>query len=283
MNMTKTDSNTSVFSSLDRAPKHPLGSILVDIDTSAGSQPALDLAGLLARRSGALLRIVDVSTPDPAARIERRSPHSVLLEEAERYGYDLVIRSQDRDGKEDVNRQLFRHSPCPVWAVAPRPKLHRPRILVAVDPVSPDPVTKALDAGALRFALRIRGLLNGEITIFHAWNQPAEKKLRRYPAQAESSIRATEGHAADLLLRFVSSFGPGAAGSRIELGRGAVEEVVRAFVVSEGIDIVIAGAPARTGISRLLFGSTAERLLDAAPCSVIAFKQPAPFDTAPRA
>lgn len=210
-----------------------------------------------------------------------RPPHDVLIQEVERFGHDLVIRSQERDlvatsaaQRHGVNNRLFRHCPCPVWAVGVRPNLHRPRILVAVNPVSADPVTKSLDAGAIRLALRISGLLDGEITVFHAWRQPAEKKIYRYLTEAESDscIRATEAQAADVLTRLVNSFGPAMTGSRIELRRGAVEEIIPAFVVSEAIDIVIVGARTETGIWRLLFGSTAERLLKAAPCSVIAFK-----------
>ena len=54
--------------------------------------------------------------------------------------------------------------------------------------------------------------------------------------------------------------------------RGAAEEVIPSFVVAEGIDIVVTGARGETGIWPLLFRSTAERPLQATPCSLIAIK-----------
>jgi universal stress protein E len=279
--------------------------LLVDIDSSAKSQPALDLASLLARRSGARLRIVDsVKEPeeDPlfgsaaATGFTSRAfsfrrgpmPHELLIQEVERFGHDLLIRSRERDivaafatRTFGINNRLFRPCPCPVWAVGVRPNLYGPRILVAVNPISDDPLTNALDAGAIQLALVISNLLDGKITVFHAWRQPAEKKVYLYltEAEAESCLRTTERHASDALVRLVDSFGQSMTGCRIELKRGAEEKIIPAFVVSEGIDVVITGARPETGIWRLLFGSTAEELLKATPCSVIAFKASAYFES----
>jgi len=151
---------------------------------------------------------------------------------------------------------------------------------VAVNPLSPDARANGLDVGAIQFALLIRRHLDGEITVFHAWQPPAEKKMHVYltEAEAESAIRATETRADDDLARLVDSFGQSLAGCRIASKRGAEEKIIPAFVVSEGIDIVITGAQPETGIWRFLFGSTAENLLKATPCSVVAFR---PQHTAP--
>jgi hypothetical protein len=190
---------------------------------------------VLARGAPAQLRIVDASNKSEeeprfghgaAIRFpgrafgfrlgEMKPPHEVLIQEVERFGHDLVVRSQERDlvatfasRESGVNNRLFRHCPCPVWAVGVRPNSHSPRILVAVNRVSDDPVTKALDAGAIQLALLIRSLLDGKITMFHAWRQPAEKKVDLYltEAEAELCIRVTEMQAAHALVCLVNSFG----------------------------------------------------------------------------
>ena len=127
--------------------------------------------------------------------------------------------------------------------------------MVAVNPISRDPVTKALDAGAIRLALVISSLVGGELTVFHGWRQPAEKQLYFHlsESEAESLIRATESHAADALAHLVDPFGRSLTASRIELKRRAAEEIIPAFGVAEGIDIVITGAQSETGIWRLFY------------------------------
>lgn len=299
--MTNDDSNTSGLTPLARSAdlagrpdgqNTPFRRILVDIDTTAKSQPALDLATLLARRAGAQLQTVDAARESRVLDQSRREvtpPHDILIQNVKHFGHDLVIRSQERDlvahpdvPRYSVNTRLFRQCPCPVWAAGVRPNLNNPRVLVTVNPISRDPVTKALDAGAIRLALAIRSLLGGELTVLHAWLQPAERKLYFYlsTSKAEALIRATERRAADALDHLVDTFGRSLTTARIKLKRGAVEEIGPALAVAEGIDIVITGARSGMGIWRLLFGSTAEQLLKATPCSVIAFKLGQRFESA---
>lgn len=54
--------------------------------------------------------------------------------------------------------------------------------------------------------------------------------------------------------------------------RGEPEDVIPEFVVAHGIDLVIMGTVARSGIAGLLVGNTAERVLRKLPCSVLAVK-----------
>ena len=44
------------------------------------------------------------------------------------------------------------------------------------------------------------------------------------------------------------------------------------FVVAHGIDLVVMGTVGRSGISGMLIGNTAERVLRKLPCSVLAVK-----------
>ena len=44
------------------------------------------------------------------------------------------------------------------------------------------------------------------------------------------------------------------------------------FVVAEGIDLVVMGSVGRSGLSGMLIGNTAERILRKLPCSVLVVK-----------
>jgi nucleotide-binding universal stress UspA family protein len=51
------------------------------------------------------------------------------------------------------------------------------------------------------------------------------------------------------------------------------EEIVK-FAEDRKIDIIVMGTYGRTGLDKLIFGSTAERVVRKAPCPVLAVKQP---------
>ena len=208
------------------------------------------------------------------------APQQVLLREVEQFGHDLVVRSRELDwvagpaGRESVSQHLFRNCPCPVWAVGVRPRLKRPAILAAVNVLTHDPLTEKLNARAIQVAARIASLLDGEITVIHAWRQPAEERLHGHlaPAHFDAVLHHTANGAAEALRRTVDSFGGAVRGCRIELRRGAAERVIPKFVVDEGIDIVVTGTRGERGIWPLVFGSTAERLLQETTCSVVAVR-----------
>jgi universal stress protein E len=277
----------------------PFTNILVDIDADAAAHPELEAAARVARRCGARLRVVDAAASagvTPAVAAPRRvarfgyggertvespnlsgPPEEVLVNEVEHSGHDLVVRSQARDlvGRPGgINLHLFRHCPCPVWAVGAGGVREHPRIVAAVDASDVDPVTQALNVQAIGMALLLAGLEDGTVTVLQAWRPFAEKKLsvRATEAEFELSLADAQRRAGDDLARLVHPFGARLAGARIELRKGHPEDVIPEFVVGEGIDIVVTGTRGETGIWHRLFGSTAQRLLQSAPCSVVAVK-----------
>lgn len=52
--------------------------------------------------------------------------------------------------------------------------------------------------------------------------------------------------------------------------RGDPEDVIPEYVVAGGVDLVVMGTAARSGMAGLLMGNTAERVLRKLPCSVLA-------------
>ena len=54
---------------------------------------------------------------------------------------------------------------------------------------------------------------------------------------------------------------------------GRTHEILPSFARAHGADIVIMGAIARTGLKRLVLGSTAERVLDHLPCDILLVRE----------
>lgn len=56
--------------------------------------------------------------------------------------------------------------------------------------------------------------------------------------------------------------------------RGTATGEIVAFAEQQGIDLIVMASHGRTGIRRLLMGSTAENVMRQAPCPVLIVKQP---------
>ncbi len=278
-----------------------LSRILVDIDAMAASQLALETAVHLAAAAHAELHIVDVY-PDPAswdrhtrtqrlnaiARLLKGVPvntasfcgptATVLASIVDEGRHDLLIRSRLRDVGAapgvDTCLQVLQQCPCAVWVLGPGALGNHPRIALTVDASVVDEEARRLNHRVIEFGLLIARLLAGSVTVVQAWRPVAEKKVYVHASRPEfaAAVSSNYDRAATDLRALAATYGPRLAGARLDLRKGAVEKVIPKLVASDGIDVVVAGAVRRTGLSRLLFGSTAERLLECTPCSVLAVK-----------
>ena len=61
--------------------------------------------------------------------------------------------------------------------------------------------------------------------------------------------------------------------------RGTATGEIVAFAEEHAVDLIIMASHGRTGLRRLLMGSTAENVMRQAPCPVLIVKQPATFST----
>ena len=208
-------------------------------------------------------------------------PAIALIREVLRSNHDLLVRSHARDlsvlvpaAYDAVDIDLFRQCPCPVWVVCPSAASRSPRLLAAVHANIEDPVEQELNQKIVEMSLQMTQLLQGSLTIMQAWAAYAEGMVRYHiPADKAAEYVDSARQAAWRDLNALTGlFGDRLSGSRIELRKGEPEVVIPRFVVTENIDLVVMGTVARTGISGLLIGNTAERLLQQLKCSILAIK-----------
>ena len=192
-------------------------------------------------------------------------------------GHDLVVVTSDEDRADHATiKRLLRKCPCPVWVIRPT-RARIQRILVAVDP-EPDEVE--LNNTLLELGSGMVELGGGELHVVHAWQLYGESKLRSSafkeapPAQVRELLRAEhDGHlrALNELLTLSAVFN---APWKVHLIKGSPGLVVPELVRHQRINLLIMGTVARTGISGLVMGNTAEQILDDVACSVVAVKPP---------
>jgi universal stress protein E len=291
----------------------PFKNILVDIDGSAQTHPALDRALGLARRSGGRLTITEVLTvpssalrpvpPDEEMVSQRRQqltqtahtmtgglaeskllvgrPEIVLIQEVLRSSHDLLVRSDERDATAPgprplgaVDLELLRKCPCPLLLVRDSGREQRPQIVGAVDASTEEASERALNEALVELTLLMAELEEGTAMLLHAWAPAGERMIRGRATDDEFAAYVEEirqQRTADLA-RLTRSFEGRLSRVQVIQRQGQPEDVIPEFVTSRGIDLVVMGTVARSGFVRLLFGSTAERVLKKLPCSVLAVK-----------
>src|SRR6185436_4600010 len=94
----------------------------------------------------------------------------------------------------------------------------------------------------------------------------------------EGLVQDAEREARDHLGKLLEPFQIAATDSHVHLLRGEPAQELIRFVNTGGFDLLVLGTVARTGISGLLIGNTAETLINRVECSVMAIK-PADFVT----
>lgn len=211
--------------------------------------------------------------------------HSILLNE-----FDLLIKPAENPsyierlfGSDDM--QLLRNCPCPVWLIpAGKPPGHA-RILAAIDfnPYMPDTENDNLNQQILALSSSLALSDFATLHFVHVWDAPGELTVSLWSDNASQAstdyvegVRSSHESAlyrlrdqlkARIGLEVYDHLAP-----EFHLRRGAASRVIPEMITRLQADLVVMGTVARTGISGLLIGNTAEAILEQVQCSVLAVK-----------
>lgn len=168
---------------------------------------------------------------------------------------------------------LIRSCPVPLWLVKPQPAAERPCIVAAIDPLHEHDKPAELDNRILDTAEELRGRLNGELHVFHAYDVAPALALTVDSMSMPISLPAREITAS---VRKRHTEAVHALTDEHKLDRDSVhvhEGPARQLLVELtdklGADLVVIGAVSRSAVNRLFLGSTAEQVLDRLHCDVL--------------
>lgn len=288
--------------------QHPPKIILLATDLSCRSDRPLDRAADLAELWNARLVVLTVLEADTQAWLEREAtedlpswrrppdresvaraqlirdlpqtlrdvevivrdgdPPSVIAETAKEIGAELVVTGVARD--EPLGRQhlgatverLVRSSPAPVLVVRSRLRPYE-EVLVGTD--FSESSGYALLAAA-RFFPDVR------LTALHAWEVPYSGLLGRdsYSEQWE----AVELQARDEFLSKMDLSAADRARLHTLSERGQPDALIRAYMQDKRVDLAVIGSHGAGAMLERLIGSTAKRILRAAPGDVLVIREP---------
>lgn len=145
------------------------------------------------------------------------------------------------------------------------------KILVPVD-------FSECSVAAAKHALAICGPLGAKLDVIHTYDLPAVigPSMVMYPGQFEAPLAGhAQTQASEQLANFCRSVGlfdhPDVT-ARVMLGPAG--PTILDVAAAEHPDLIVIGTHGRTGVARLLMGSTAEKILRHAVCPVLAVKAP---------
>ncbi|MGD8348163.1 MAG: universal stress protein [Gammaproteobacteria bacterium] len=224
-------------------------------------------------------------------------PFLEIIREVLRNAHDLVIKcpeSLDWLGRlfSSNDKHLLRKCPCPVWMVRPQTGEAFDRILAAVDvddayPAKELKTRQVLNEMVIELASSLAVSEFAELHIAHAWEAIGESKLRHsaFMQRPENEVNAyvdqTRRHHTQLLDTLVkkvsAKLGKDAADyiePQIHMPKGSARKMIPKVARELQVDCIVMGTVARTGVSGLFMGNTAETILDQLECSVLAIKPP---------
>ena len=202
-------------------------------------------------------------------------PVKTLKRQVARFDHDLLAVGASASGiLQSVGTtaaRLVRECPCPVLLARPH-RRHRHPVLVALDTGLWSRRNAGLSALLLETAIMMAGAGHDDLHVLHAWELYDERHLRREGLKdeeiAEFAFKARE-EARYALQRAVAPYRRHLSPKQVHLERGNARKVIPAFAVKHGVELLVIGTVARSGLARHLIGNTAEVLLSRMPCSML--------------
>ena len=208
--------------------------------------------------------IIDVGTPfDLINRYADRQDVNLIV-----MGSKGVTKGAADDPKHPLGltaEKVMRIAHKPVWVVKQGSTPVVKKIVCAID-FSP-PSRRALDN-----AVHLARDLKADLTVVHAIEPLSHFNIgmgRRMEAETRANYEKAQRDDFDLFLRPVDFY-------HVEwdqtIRHGQPHQEILAAVRETGADLLIMGSEGRTGLSRILMGSVAEKVVREVPCSVITVK-----------
>ena len=268
--------------------------------TVVGMVKSASIIALAGYRSVSLGDLQEKLIRERSAQIEKilesfRRPvvatkHKVLLgggikeitHAVQRRGYDLVVKAAE--GYAGINTPwygsndllLTRTCPCPVWIVQPTLKKHYTGVLAAVDIHPSDAERSDVNHLIMDSATAMARQENTELFVVNVWETNLGKTET---GEAELSIatlrdlkREQRKWQRAALEELAAQYQAPDIRPRTCMTRGRADVSIAKQASRFGVDIIVMGAVAREGAAGLIYGNTAENLLNLSTCSVLTVK-----------
>jgi universal stress protein E len=209
-----------------------------------------------------------------------RPAHVAIVRRAQQTGADLIINGTRSRGFADrlilrhTDWELVRHSPLPLLLVKSHRRAAKAVVLAAIDPLHANAKPARLDHQILDVASGMATALKGTLHAFHAY-MPLSVTLAA--GIGEPVNWNTTELDSDYTQRVTREFTRALRRTTIPISRrhlrlGIAASELAACAARIRATLVVMGAISRSGLERLIVGSTAEHVLDELACDVLIVK-----------
>lgn len=246
----------------------------------------VDLEQLLVHeRTAALRRHAEaLGGGDVDVHVRHGKPFIEVIEHGLEHGNDLVIVAEPPShgkggqiGSAADIMQLLRKCPLPVWVMRASTTGH-PVVLALVDPDPSDPERDSLNRLILDLAVSMAEREEGSLHVGHACVLEGESTFRTsgFLALPSGQVDLLRGAVAEeherRLDELVDEMGVFDVGGQVHLVSGDAGVALPELADRLRASVIVMGTVARSGLSGLIMGNTAETILRSAACSVLALK-----------
>ena len=234
----------------------------------------------------------------------RGTPYLEIIRNVMQQKFDLLIKISEPEesfsakifGSTDF--RLLRKCPCPVWLLKPDALFSFRSILaaVALDTFDQDENIDTLNKQILEMATSLALEESSELHIVHAFKIFGENLLdlplagyiagdevREWMNSQRHDIEEQFKHVTELLKKHLKDNNMEKLNPQFHLVEGDTQEAIERMIKENKVELVVMGTVARSNVTGLLMGNTAENILNRLTCSALtvkpsSFTSPVRFD-----
>lgn len=249
-------------------------------------------SSVLAKRREELQSMVDELQPNTEVTISikmgKRFVEAIRTVLADRC--DLLIKAAENPpwiqrlfGGDDMH--LLRKCPCPLWIIKEGGKTDYQSILLPMDfdASEPDSALSPMNELLLKFSADMASDPASRLHILHCWQAPDsmmlkawgsmnDKQVNQYVQEEKIAHQKSLQRIADYINPRLGVTKQGRRYAHFHLLEGAPQTIIPTQVRDVGADLLVMGSVARSGISGVFIGNTAEMVLEQVDCSVLVIK-----------
>ncbi len=205
--------------------------------------------------------------------------YEAIIKASTRYDADLVFKPMRQHSLvrrvvlTSTDWNLIRFCPQPLLLVNGANAVHGKPVVAAVEVLSQDESHEALNQVVMEQAARVARVIGSEVTCVNAWDITssvvAASSMDPTPYVISRDKRAKHIESAREL-----AGQHGIPIERVIVDEGPANQVINTIAEEVGAGVVVIGTVARTGVSGLFIGNTAESVMDSSRCDVLVVKQP---------
>ena len=208
--------------------------------------------------------------------VEGVTPDKAILRYAEDEDIGLIVMGthgrtgMDRLVMGSVAEEVVRHAPCPVFVVHDGDAEHHAkirRILVPVD-------FSEYSGPALRQAGRLADLYDAQIDVLHVVREFGFPKVYGVHSMP-FTLGEVKDRSHEAMQSMIKQTGCEARVNALHVRIGYPSLDILDFAEEQDTDLIVITTHGRTGLSHVMMGSVAEKVVRLAPCPVVTYRVPA--------